>query len=149
MKRILSLFVSLLLLTSLTLPAAAVEQPKILVSETHTMENGITITTEIIDETQGRATDKTYTRRDTFDDDGTIIAIIAITATYRYDGTSVSVVSKSVTQADTYEGWSYTQKSFTSSGGTVTLSGKLSKLLIFNSSFTMSMTCDKNGNITY
>lgn len=40
------------------------------------------------------------------------------------------------------------QTSFTSSGGTVTLEGKLTKLLILNDPFTMTLTCDKNGNIS-
>ena len=77
------------------------------------------------------------------------MAIIAFSATYRYDGSSVSVISKTVIQTDVYNGWTFTQKSFTSSGGTVTLTGKLSKWLIFNNSISMSMTCDKNGNISY
>lgn len=38
---------------------------------------------------------------------------------------------------------------FTFSGGTVTWEGKLAKWLIFNSSFTMGMTCDANGNISF
>lgn len=78
-----------------------------------------------------------------------MIAVIAFTATYRFDGTSVSVVEKTVTQTDTYGGWGYKQTLFSSSGGTVTLEGKLSKWLVFNNSISMSMTCDKNGNITY
>lgn len=149
MRKIIAILICTMLITTLAAPALAVESPQVISSEKITLENGITVSDEIIKESSGRATDATYTRRRTFDQDGTVIAVIAFRATFRYDGSTVSVVSKSVTQTDTYEGWSYTQNSFTSSGGTVTLSGKLSKLLIFNSSFTMSMTCDKNGNISY
>ena len=53
-----------------------------------------------------------------------------------------------MTQTTTYNGWNYQQNSFTSSGGTVTLDAKLTKLLFWNIEVDMSMTCDVNGNIT-
>lgn len=59
------------------------------------------------------------------------------------------MVSKSVTQSDTYDGWSYVQNSLTSSGGTVTLNAKLTKWIILNTSFTMTLSCDEDGNISY
>lgn len=112
--------------------------------------DGITCVTELIVENQNaRSAERTATRRDTFYDGDTVIAVIAFQATFRFDGNSVNVIAMSVTETDTYEGWSYKQTSFTSSGGTVTLEGKLTKWLIFNSAFTMSMTCDKNGTISY
>lgn len=105
---------------------------------------------EVIEYSYARASQKTYERKRSFYDGDTLIAVIAFEATYSYTGTSVSVVSKTVTQTDTYSGWSFKQTSFTSSGGTVTLEGKIRYLLILNSSaFSMSMTCDKNGNISY
>ena len=58
-------------------------------------------------------------------------------------------MSKRVNQADTYEGWSYKQNSFTSSGGTITLDAKLTKLLVMNIPFTITLSCDKDGNISY
>lgn len=114
-------------------------------------ENGLIVVDELIIETpNARASEKSATRKRSLYDGDTLIAVITFTATFRYDGTSVSVVSKSVTQTDTYSGWSYKQASFTSSGGTVTLTGTLKYLLIFNpTTFTMSMTCDANGNISY
>lgn len=97
-----------------------------------------------------RSNDTTATRTKTFYNGDTLIAEISFKTTFRYDGSSVSGVSKSVTQTDTYGGWSYKEESFTSSSGTVTLTGKLKYLLIFNpTTFTMSMTCDANGNISY
>ena len=80
---------------------------------------------------------------------GVVIGVIAMKGTFRYDGSTVSVASKSVTQTDTYEGWSYKQNSFTSSGGTVTLDAKLTKLIFLNIPFTMMLSCDKDGNISY
>lgn len=94
------------------------------------------------------ATDKTYTRQREYYYGDTLIADIAITGTFRYTGSSVSVVSKSVSRSETYDGWSFKQSSFSSSGGTIALTGKLTKLLIFNADVNMSLTCDKNGNIS-
>ena len=59
------------------------------------------------------------------------------------------IMAKRVNQADTYEGWSYKQNSFTSSGGTITLDAKLTKLLVMNIPFTITLSCDKDGNISY
>ena len=81
-------------------------------------------------------------------DGDTVIGIVTIQATFRYDGSTVSVVSKSVTQVETYEGWNYVQSSFTSSGGSVVLSAKLTKWIVLNTSFTMTLSCDKNGKIS-
>ena len=76
------------------------------------------------------------------------IGIIAFQATFSYNGDSAYVTSKAVIQTDTYDGWSYKQTSFITTGNTVTLEGKLTKLLILNDPFTMSLTCDKDGNIS-
>ena len=110
----------------------------------------MTVVDEIAEYANARATGKTYDRTRSFYDGDTLIAVIAFQASFRYNGSTVSVVSKTVTQTDTYSGWSYSQESFTSSGGTVTLEGKLKYLLLFSTTpVSMSLTCDKNGNITY
>lgn len=150
MTRFLSLSLCILLVLSLAISASAeVDNGDIVIfTEETIMEGGLTVVDEVIEHTQTRASAKNYTRRKSFYDGDTLIATIAFTATFHYDGSTVSVASKSVTQTDTYEGWSYKQDSFTSSGGTVTLSGKLTKWLIFNSSFSMGLVCDVNGNIS-
>lgn len=148
MKRFLAFCLCAVLLVSMGIPAYAAEQPKVVFYDEVLLENGITVVEEITVYPQGRSTDLRANRTDTFKDGNTVIAIITIEGVFRYDGSTVSVVSKSVTQADTYSGWSYKEISFTSSGGTITLKGKLTKLLIFNNSFTMTLSCDENGNIT-
>lgn len=148
MKKLLSLTLCLVMLASVLSPVYAAEQSEIIYSEEFVLEDGTTVKDEIIVTSHTRSTDKTATRRQTFSRSDTVIGIIAFQAKFRYDGSTVSVVSKSVTQTDTYDGYSYKQTSFTSSGGTVTLEGKLTKLLIFNTSFSMSLTCDKNGNLS-
>lgn len=151
MKKFLSFFFCLIILLSFAVSVSAVpiDNGTILISEETILEGGLTCVDEVIlYPQQARASTRTAERRKSFYKDDTLIAIIAFTANYRFDGSSVSVLSKTVTQTDTYESWTYSQESFTSSGGTVTLAGKLKKWLIFTSSFTMSLTCDANGNIS-
>ena len=148
MKRLISFIICFALLATLARPTYAAEQAEVIYSQETVLEDGTTIRDEIIVTSNARATDKTATRKKTLTKNDVVIGIIAFKATFRYDGSTVSVVSKSVTQTDTYDGYSYTQNSFTSSGGTVTLEGKLTKLLFITTSFSMSLTCDKNGNLS-
>lgn len=150
MKRFATILLAFVLVSALFTPAlAAEENTQVIAVQETALENGITVVDEILESAQSRSTDKSYTRKRSFYDGDTLIAVIAFDAVFRYDGSTVSVVSKSVTQTDTYDSWNYSQTSFTSSGGTVTLSGKLTKWLVFNNSFSMGMTCDANGNISF
>ncbi len=149
MKRLLAICICAILFVSMVFPASAAEQPQEEYMVERVLGNGLTMIDEITVYPQRRSTDSRVERTGTIRDGDTVIAIIAFEAVFRYDGSTVSVVSKTVTQTDTYAGWSYKQKPFTSSGGTVTLDAKLTKLLIFNNSFTMTLSCDKNGNISY
>lgn len=113
------------------------------------LDDGITIVREIVvNGAENRSMSKAYTDKRTYTRDGTVIAEIWIDATFRYDTQTVSVVSKSISKCETYDGWSFKQSSFTSSGGTVTLTGKLTKLLVLNANVSISLTCDENGNIS-
>ena len=112
------------------------------------MENGVTVVEEIIFENDSRATDKAGTRRLTYsDEDQNLMAIIAMRVVFRYDGTNVRVISKSMTQTDTYNGWSYEHNSFVTVGGKVTTKFYLSKSL-YSQLFSFSLTCDKDGNLS-
>ncbi|MBE6982366.1 MAG: hypothetical protein E7437_08615 [Ruminococcaceae bacterium] len=75
------------------------------------------------------------------------MAIIAMYVVFQYDGSTVRVVSKSMTQTDTYNGWSYEHNSYVTVGGKVTTKFYLSKSL-YSQLFSFSVTCDKDGNIT-
>lgn len=113
------------------------------------LDNGIRVVSIIIfPNAQTWSSTQTAARQEKYYDGDTLIADIVITGTFRYTGTSVSVVSKELTKAATYDGWSFNQSSFTSSNGTITLTGKLTKLLILNANVNLSLACDKNGNIT-
>lgn len=148
MKKLLAPILCVILVLSMVAPCYATSQSEVVFYEQTILEDGTVIIDEIIATTNARSTDLTAERRQTIHKGDTLIGSIAFRATYRYNGSTVSVVSKEVTRTDTYDGYKYKQTSFTSSGGTVTLEGKLTKLLIFNTSFTMTMTCDKNGNLS-
>ena len=149
MKKFSLLLLSIVLFASFTFPVYATEHSQVIYIDEATLENGLTIITEITESSISRSTDKAYTNTKTIKDGDTIVAIIAITATFRYDSSNVFVVAKGVTRSDTYDRWKYVQNSFTTSGGTVTLDAKITKWLIFNAPFTMTLSCDKNGNISY
>ena len=150
MKKIISLLLCFIIVFPITVSAISYnnESGIVILSETKTTEGGFTCVDKLIDISQSRSSDRTYLRKKSLYNGDNLIADIAFPVTFRYDGSSVSVVSKAVTQTDTYNGWNYKQNSFTSSGGTVTLDAKLTKLLLFNVPFTMSATCDANGNIS-
>lgn len=149
MKKLISLLLCPILIVMLIVPVCATTQYPVIATHETVLENGLTVIDQVIDISSSRASDKTYARTRTIKDGDTVVAIITISATFRYDGTTVSVVSKAVTQSDTYDGWEYVQNSFTSSGSTVTLDAKITKWFIFHTSFTMTLSCDKDGNISY
>ena len=148
MKRLFIFVICILLLVPFILPVTATTENDLIYREETVLENGLTVIDEIYADKLSRASVITGERKSTLKRGDTTLGIIAFQATFRYDGSNVALVSKTVTQTDTYEGYSYKQNSFTSSGGTVTLDGKLTKLLVINISFTMSLTCDVNGNLS-
>ncbi len=111
-------------------------------------DSGITIIDELVVQDFARSSTRTATRTKTYLDGDTTIAVIALTATFSYSGSSVSVLSKEISRCDTYKGWSFAQNSLSSSGGTATLTGRLTRILSRQVSVNISITCDKNGNIS-
>ena len=149
MKRIFVVIICAIVLCGNSLSVAATE-PSDSIRQKTVIDNRIVIVDEISVFSHARSSEKSAERKRSIYDGDTLIAVIAFQATFRYDGVSASVVSKILTQEDTYSGWSFKQSSFTSSGNTVTLEGKLKYLLILKSeNIVMSVSCDKNGNITY
>lgn len=152
MKKIFAFLACCLLLQSIMItPASAVaadEANATCVSrEVIDLGDGITAEDELYvsnNRLMGRDASRTRTIRD----NGTVIAVITIKASFRFDGETVWTFFKMVSQKDTYHGWKYVEDSFLCNGGRVTLEGKISKLLVMNIPFTLTITCDKNGNIS-
>lgn len=149
MKRIVTLLLSFVLLICLVAPVSAVSTGEVIYSGERSLENGLRLVETITVYSNARASTVTAERNGSIYDGDTLVAYIRFVATFRYDGNTVSVVSKTVTNTDTYDGWDYVQNSFTSSGGTVTLNAKITKWFIFNTPFTMTFSSDKDGNISY
>ena len=148
MKRVLSLILCMVSLLVLAVPAFAAERTEgnVVYRDEFTLEEGLTVVREIVDVSFARSAEKTFIQTWQIKDNGTVVADIAVTATYHCDGRSVYVVSKTVSRADTYYGWSFTQNYLVAGGGTVTLNGKLTKgtrTIPLN----LTMTCDKDGNL--
>lgn len=148
MKQIVTCLLAFALIISMSVPAFASEQSNVILTQEIDLGNGITIVDELVELSSVRSSDRTYARTKTIKENDATIGVITIIGIFRYDGTSVSVVSKVVDQTDTYYGWNYVQNSFTENGGTITLDAKLTKLLVFNIPFTISITCDANGKIS-
>lgn len=148
MKQLITFCCVLAVLISLAVPAFANEQETLITQDVMEYGDGIVIIDELYEVAISRTSTKEYTRKKIIMSGGTTIGIVAIKGKFSYDGSKVSVVSKSVAQTDTYNGWNYKQNSFTSSGGTITLDAKLTKLVVANVPFTISLTCDKNGNVS-
>ena len=148
MKQIVTCLLAFALIISMSVPAFASEQSNVILTQEIDLGNGITIVDELVELSSVRSSDRTYARTKTIKENDATIGVITIIGIFRYDGTSVSVVSKVVDQTDTYYGWNYVQNSFTESSGTITLDAKLTKLLVLNIPFTISITCDANGKIS-
>lgn len=113
------------------------------------LENGLTIIETIEVDSQNRAstTEKTVRKNFEITDGSTVIADFTIRGTFSFNGSEVKVISKEIVQYNTYDSWKFSQTSFTSSGGTITLSGKLTKVLS-SKSISLSLSCDKDGNVS-
>ena len=144
MKRVLSLILCMVFLLVLAVPAFAAERTEGNV----VYRDGFTVAREIVDVSFARSAEKTFAQNWKIKNGSTVVANIEITATYYCDGRSVYVVSKTVSRADTYYGWSFTQNYLIAGGGTVTLSATLTKGGK-TMPVTLKMTCDKDGNISY
>ena len=149
MKRVLSLILCMVSLLVLAVPAFAAERVEgnVVYRDEFTLENGLTVVREIVDVSFARSAEKTYIQSWQIKSGSTVVANIEITATYHCDGRSVYVVSKTVSRADTYNGWNFTQNYLIAGGGTVTLSATLTKGTK-TMPITLTLTCDKNGNIS-
>lgn len=137
MKRALAIILCILLVAGFPIHASC-EEPA----------DSITFTeTTIHINQEQRASTKTVERTKTYKNGTDVIGIIAVTATFQYNGLSVSVVSKSISQSQTYNGWTFRQTSFTGNGSNVLLRGTLSHPLYSDVAVSISLACDPDGNI--
>ena len=151
MLRFLSLLCCIVMIFCIVIPVSAAgtdTQMDVVSCQEVDLGNGITAIDVLTVNTNSRLSERTAGRTRTIKYGDTTVGVISIQATFRFTGNSVYVASKSVTRTDTYEGWTYEQNSFIAAGGSVILDAKLTKLLVFNLPFTLTITCDENGNIS-
>jgi len=149
MKKICLFLLCAVLFFSICTPCSAASEEEVIYCSQTDLANGIVCTEVItVSGTQTKSSTKTATTKRTYTYSDEIIAVISVKGTFSYDGSTVSVISKSITECETYDGWSFKQSSFTSSGGTITLDGKLTKLIVLNANISISLSCDKDGNIS-
>ena len=129
-------------------PAADLGEGVVLHSQT-TQQNDLTIVDETLCYPDSATADTcTADRVKTLYHGDTLIGQIVFRVTFTYDGTQVSVKEKALLQADTFSGWRIRQTELTADGGSVTLTGRLSKWLVMNVGFSMGLTCDATGTIS-
>ncbi|WP_251318353.1 hypothetical protein [Flintibacter muris] len=102
-----------------------------------------TILYDLPTRSNARAADKTLSVKYS----GNVIADVTLSATFGYDG-ETAWVSKTSSSHTTYSGWSYGSEKISQSGGTASLSGKLSHLLHGSHSVNISLTCSPTGQIS-
>lgn len=150
MKKMISIVLSLLLCFTFCSPAFALENPALNTTPFTYSEadlgDGFAVKDELIVYETARSFSKSAAKTRSISFGGATVATITLHGTFVYNGSTVSVASKSVTKT-LQDGWTYTQNSLTSSGGTITLHGTVSKS-IYKASFTLTLTCDKNGNVS-
>lgn len=148
MKKLFTLVLVLILAISMLPGVSAAEQGTVVSRQKVELENGVVIVDTLVEYDNARVMGKVAKRTKDVYLNEVMIARITMVASFNYDGTTVSVTSASVTEKETYQGWGYAQDSLTTIGGTATLNARLTKLFHPSIPFSMTITCDANGNLS-
>lgn len=147
MKRAFTFLLTLALL-------AATMVPSTLAVSSHHRETDVIYTelgeieiTTVIYKSSSRSNSGKADRTATVKHNGKVIANVTLSVTFGYDGKTSWVISADGSHT-TYDGWSYGNETITKSGGTASLSGKLTHLIYGNHSVNISMTCSPTGQIS-
>ncbi len=150
MKKITAiLLTSVILMCAVIIPAGAVQQSTTQTTEIiHTEFGDIEkISAVFVFDSAARSSSRTVKATDTYKYDGKIIAEVALTATFGYDGTTAWVTSAN-SSFSTYDRWVYGNERITKSGGTASLSATLSHAIHGTLAVNISITCSPTGAIT-
>lgn len=144
-----SLLLSIILLIGLMIPSTYATSNMCQESEIIHTEFGdfeletITFIYSSESRSNGKSADRVYTVKQS----GKTIAEITLSATFGYDGKTAWVSSASGSHV-TYDNWSYGSERITKSGGTASLSAKLTHSRYEDIPIKMSMTCSPTGQIS-
>lgn len=148
MKKYISLFLALMMWVMVMPVGASYEEIYRETEVIHTEDGDIEIETVLtIYDTPFRASSRTASKSQNIKYDGSTIAKVTLTATFRYDGSSVSVTDTDSSHT-TYDGWSYKNEDILTYGGTAKLSAKLTKLNYSDIPFNIAMICTADGTIS-
>jgi hypothetical protein len=147
MKRICCFVLSVLLILSITIPASANDSS----SETEFFFDGSYIVTTL-SVPNSRSSSK-YTKTTTYyNSDNEKMWSYSVTATFNYDGSKVSCSSVTDSYAIANSAWTCSSHSTSSSegtaSGTITMKQRVLGITIQTITRTVSITCDKNGNVS-
>lgn len=147
-KKISVVLAAALLVCAMVLPASAAQETYCQTETIYTDFGPVEVKTVItVHESLARSSTRSADISRTFTADGTTIAVVTLSATFGYNGSSAWVISSSGSHT-TYNGWSYGNESITSSGGTAYLTATLYHLLHRNIAVSISLTCSPTGQIS-
>lgn len=148
MKKVYSLgLVFLLAVSMLLVPVQAVNSERE-IEVIHTEFGDFEIeTTTIIYNTLFRSNSVSVNRAQTVKHSGKVIAEVTLSATFGYDGKTAWVSNASGSHV-TYNNWSYGSERITKSGGTASLSAKLTHSQYADIPINISLTCSPTGQIS-
>lgn len=148
MKKYISFFLALMMCVMVVPVGASFEEVYRETEVIHTEDGDIEIETVLtIHDSPFRASSRTASKSQNIKYDGSTIAKVTLTATFRYDGSSVSVTDTDSSHT-TYDGWTYKNEDILTYGGTAKLSAKLSKLNCSDIPFNIAMICTADGTIS-
>ena len=138
------------LISAMALPVGATAESKVYQSTEFVYMEGYgqvqVDTTLVVQTSLLRASSKSAKKIQTYTYDGSEIATVTLSATFSYGDGKVSVTSASGS-ASTSGGWSYKSQSVVKSGGTASLTAKLTKLSYRDIPVSISMSCTTAGVI--
>lgn len=153
MKKLILSVVCCSVLCSTSVPYAfAAQEPVPYVAEQFTQQlpNGIIVERTIVEythDTRSNEKTKTVDVTDTYSYKSEKIGAITIRGTFAYNGKTSYVIEKEIVSVKEYSGWTFKEKSFTSSDNSIRLTGKFEKGSDLAVIVDSKLSCDKNGNI--
>lgn len=146
MKKLVSFALCVMMLCAAALPAGAAPSDDQNISVTVSEDGRLEIITVLELSNSVLRTSRTAHKTSYVNYDGERVAEVTLSATFGYDGDEAWVV-EAEGDSVTYDGWRYGSEEIEDSGGTVTLSAKLTKFAEITRNVDISMTCSPSGTI--
>ncbi len=152
MKKLIAILTTLALILNITIisgTSASAAEPCAPCKDAEIVDlgDGYTVEYELTEvNPQVRASTKTVEKTATCKNvDGVVIAIIKLTGTFSYTGSSATC-TKASSSYSMYQGWTYSNRSTTCSGNTAKTSARLSK--DFYVDVNVTLTCSNTGVVS-